>query len=525
MDWLMDPTAWAGLLTLIVLEIVLGVDNLVFIAILAEKLPPNQRDKARIIGLSLALVMRLALLSAISWLSTLTRPLFDVAGFSFSGRDLILLIGGLFLLFKATLELHERLEGAEHSHADKKVHAGFWLVIMQIVLLDAVFSLDSVITAVGMVDDLSLMMTAVVIAVAVMLFASKPLTRFVGQHPTVVVLCLSFLLMIGLSLVADGFGFHIPKGYLYAAIGFSIMIEMFNQVARRNAIKHAAHRPMRARTADAILTMLGGRRAASGDGGTGHDSPQPPAPPTFAAQERNMVSGVLKLADRSVRSIMTPRSEVSWVDMTASPEVVRQQILETPHSYFPVCRQHFDDVAGSARAKDLLRMLTDNGRIDVASLRPPIYVHESIGTLELIEVLRRARGQLVFVTDEYGTVLGVVTPIDVLEAIAGEFPDEDETPTIQPAGDGRWLIDGTADVHHVEQVLGVSLAAGEDDGDYSSLAGFLLTRFAELPTPGKTLDYRGYRFTVQGVTDNRISTVEVRHLATAGETSIPDGGS
>lgn len=246
MEWLADPTAWAGLLTLIVLEIVLGIDNLVFIAILADKLPPSQRDRARIIGLSLALVMRLALLAAISWLATLTTPLFSVAGFSFSGRDLILLVGGLFLLFKATLELHERPEGSGHDSGNRKVEAGFWLVVTQIVLLDAVFSLDSVITAVGMVDELAIMMIAVIVAMAIMLLASKPLTRFVNAHPTVVVLCLSFLLMIGLSLVSDGLGFHIPKGYLYAAIGFSILIEAFNQTARRNAIRHAARRPLRA---------------------------------------------------------------------------------------------------------------------------------------------------------------------------------------------------------------------------------------------------------------------------------------
>lgn len=188
-----------------------GIDNLVFIAILADKLPPKQRDKARLIGLSLALIMRLALLSIISWLVTLTKPLFTVWDFTFSGRDLIMLLGGIFLLFKATTELHERLENREHDTGHGKGYASFWVVVTQIVILDAVFSLDAVITAVGMVNHLPVMMAAVVIAMAVMLLASKPLTRFVNQHPTVVVLCLSFLLMIGLSLVAEGFGFHIPK--------------------------------------------------------------------------------------------------------------------------------------------------------------------------------------------------------------------------------------------------------------------------------------------------------------------------
>ena len=176
LSWLSDPAIWVGLLTLIVLEIVLGIDNLVFIAILADKLPPEQREKARVIGLSLALVMRLGLLSVMSWLVTLTTPLFSLGPLSFSGRDLILLLGGLFLLFKATSELHERLEGIEHTKSGQRAWASFGVVVTQIVLLDAVFSLDSVITAVGMVDHLAVMMVAVVIAMAVMLLASRPLT-------------------------------------------------------------------------------------------------------------------------------------------------------------------------------------------------------------------------------------------------------------------------------------------------------------------------------------------------------------
>lgn len=260
MEWLFDPTIWVGLLTLVVLEIVLGIDNLIFIAILAEKLPPHQRDKARVLGLTLALVMRLGLLSLISWLVTLTTPLFSILTFSFSGRDLILLVGGLFLLFKATSELHERLEGVTHAQTGPKVYAGFGLVVAQIVVLDAVFSLDAVITAVGMVENLYVMMAAVVISIVVMMLASKVLTRFVNAHPTVVVLCLSFLLMIGLSLVAEGLGFHIPKGYLYAAIGFSIVIEFFNQLARRNFLKLQSNAPLRDRTAQAVLSLLGGRK-------------------------------------------------------------------------------------------------------------------------------------------------------------------------------------------------------------------------------------------------------------------------
>jgi predicted tellurium resistance membrane protein TerC len=324
MEFLLDPQIIAGLLTLIVLEIVLGIDNLVFIAILADRLPPHQRDRARVIGLSLALVMRLVLLGGISWLVTLTMPLVTLGPLSLSGRDLILLVGGLFLLFKATMEIHERLEGATHA-GKARGHASFFAVIAQIVVLDAVFSLDSVITAVGMVNELWVMMTAVIVAMAAMILASKPLTAFVNAHPTVVMLCLGFLLMIGLSLIAEGFGVEIPKGYLYAAIAFSIMVETFNQIRLANQKRRMAAVPLRQRTADAVLRLLGGRGMKGGKASGVADEPAKTAEEAspFAETEREMVAGVLRLGTRTTRSIMTPRQEIGWLDVNATNEDIR----------------------------------------------------------------------------------------------------------------------------------------------------------------------------------------------------------
>jgi len=228
-DFLADPGTWVvALVTLTVLEIVLGIDNIVFISILVGKLPAALQDRARIIGLSLAMVMRIALLFTISWIIGLTAPWFDLFGFEFSGRDLILIGGGLFLLGKATFEIHDRLEGAEHGAGATSGTASFASVIAQILALDLVFSLDSVITAVGMAEDLWVMVTAVIIAVGVMLLSSGAISRFVNEHPTVKMLALSFLLLIGMSLVAEGFEFHIPKGYIYFAMGFSIFVELLN---------------------------------------------------------------------------------------------------------------------------------------------------------------------------------------------------------------------------------------------------------------------------------------------------------
>ncbi len=216
-----------ALVTLTVLEVVLGIDNVIFISILAGKLPPAEQERARKIGLIGAMVMRIGLLISIAWIIKLTAPLFTVLAHPFSGRDLILAGGGLFLIFKSTREIHERLEG-EDGQITARVAPSLAAVIGQIMLLDIVFSLDSVITAVGMAEDLSVMIAAVVIAVAIMLFSSGAVSRFVDAHPTVKVLALSFLLLIGCSLIADGFGAHIPKGYIYFAMGFSIFVEVIN---------------------------------------------------------------------------------------------------------------------------------------------------------------------------------------------------------------------------------------------------------------------------------------------------------
>ena len=232
MQWLTDPQIWASLVTLTAMEIVLGIDNLIFIALLAGRLPPARGDAARRLGLLLALGLRLGLLSVITLIMRLTTPVLTVFGQDFSWRDLILLGGGLFLLYKGTVEIHERIEGGADRHAGAAPAAGFAATVLQIVMIDLVFSLDSVITAVGMAGQLAVMMAAVTISVGVMMVASGPVAGFINRHPTVKMLALSFLLLIGAMLVADGFSFHVPRGYVYAAIGFSAFVELLNHVAR-----------------------------------------------------------------------------------------------------------------------------------------------------------------------------------------------------------------------------------------------------------------------------------------------------
>jgi predicted tellurium resistance membrane protein TerC len=235
MAWLSDPQAWLALVTLTALEIVLGIDNIIFISILTGRLPEHQRPKAQKIGLALAMLTRLMLLFSLTWIMRLTEPFFHILGHGVSGRDIILIVGGLFLLAKSTMEIHDRLEGEEHHASEGMSGASFRGVVIQIMFLDIIFSLDSVITAVGMASQLAVMATAVVLAVGVMMLFAAAVSAFVERHPTIKVLALSFLLLIGVSLIADGLSFHIPKGYIYFAMAFSVFVEMINLRVRKGS--------------------------------------------------------------------------------------------------------------------------------------------------------------------------------------------------------------------------------------------------------------------------------------------------
>jgi predicted tellurium resistance membrane protein TerC len=259
MDWFSSPEAWLALVTLTVLEIVLGIDNIVFISILAAKLPAAQQARARTLGLALAMGTRVLLLLSLTWIMRLTAPLFTVLAQEISGRDLILLLGGLFLLWKSTHEIHERLEGDTEEHGTTRRAATFSSVLIQIALLDIVFSLDSVITAVGMANDVGVMIAAIVIAVAFMMFTSGPVSAFVERHPTVKMLALSFLVLIGVTLIAESFDQHIPKGYVYFAMAFSVGVEMLNLRARKGGA------PVHLRPTHRELEVLSVEPQGSGD--------------------------------------------------------------------------------------------------------------------------------------------------------------------------------------------------------------------------------------------------------------------
>lgn len=510
METLLDPSIIAGLATLILLEVVLGIDNLVFIAILADKLPPEQRDKARLIGLSLALAMRLVLLAGIAWIVGLTAPVVDIAGKSFSWRDIILIGGGLFLLAKATKEIHERLEGDVPHGASGPAHAAFGVVIAQIIALDAVFSLDSIITAVGMVDQLWVMMTAVVVAMLIMIAASKPLTAFVSRHPTVIILCLSFLLLIGCSLIAEGFGFHIPKGYLYAAMAFSVLIELFNQLRARNRRRALAHVPLRQRAADRIYRLLTPASASPADpaddaGLAGIEGE------AFEPAEQAMIRGVIELADRPLRAIMTPRADIFWLDVEADAATNRDRLIESGRTRVLVCRGALDTMLGVVESRALLPALLGDAAFDLAALaRRPLIVPDAITALRLTDVLRETGEHFAVVVDDDGNIDGVVSSTDIFAAIAGDLAEDESEGGIVRIDDRTLEVDATIALAALAEALGKGPIAAP--GRYASLGGFLLFEFGRMPEAGETIERDDLAFIVRSIGTSRIERVEVRWI-------------
>jgi CBS domain containing-hemolysin-like protein len=318
--------------------------------------------------------------------------------------------------------------------------------------------------------------------------------------------------MIGFSLVIEGFGYHFPKGYLYAAIGFSVLIEAANQFRGRHKDREFAGMDMRDRTAAAVLKMLGGNRRSAGIEDQPAGGTEGTEPAVFAPAETDMIQGVLTLAERPVRTIMSPRTEMQWIDLDEPADSIRAEILKLTHSTVLLCRSELDNFVGVASTTDLLHFLAEGVPVDwQTKLRQPVVLHERTNVLRLLDDLRKASTPLAIIIDEYGSVVGVATPADILEAIAGEFPDRDEAPAIgTQTEDGTWIFDGFMDVHRASALLGVDLV---DEGHrYTTLNGYIIWKLASIPQAGESFTSDGLEFRVVTIRGRIVDQVQVRSL-------------
>lgn len=510
--WVSDPSAWIGLGTLTIIEIVLGIDNLVFISILASRLPEEQKQKAFSLGLTLALVMRLCLLCAIAWIVSLTQPLLTVFGHSFSARDLILLVGGVFLLLKGTMELHERLEGHAGYAQNGQRKAVFWKVVAQILVLDAVFSLDSVITSVGMVKYLPVMMLAVIIAMVTMLLAARPLTNFVDRHPTVIVLCLGFLLMIGLSLIMDGFGMDVPKGYLYAAIGFSVLVEAFNQCALRNRRVKITPKNLRESTARAVLALLG-EKSSSGQLEVAALASNADHEEVFAPEERDILARVIRLGGRSVRYVMTPRRRMVVLSEDDTWAEIRALAASCTQPLVPVYDHETDEFSGVVHLGELMGKHAEMPEEEAATLvqallRPVTCISEHTSLPDLMDDFKGNPTALALVQDEYGSVVGIITAVDIVQMLAGQSSASDFASLLQ--ADGSWQLPGSLPIDEVNQLLGKSM-----DTSAATLAGLVLEVLEHIPVQGEEWQFEGFQWKITRMDKTHIDMVQVRPLSVA----------
>lgn len=528
MAWVSDPTAWLGLLTLVLIEIVLGIDNLVFIAILTAKLPEKQRDRARYIGLAGALVIRLLLLAGISFIVNMIEPLFYIGSKGVTGRDIILMIGGIFLLYKATHELHSKLEGFdEELSVSKAAGSAMYLVILQIMVLDAVFSLDSIITAVGMIDHVFIMMFAVIVAMSVMTMASRFITEFVSHHPTLVILCLGFLLLIGFSLIIEAIGFHVPKGYLYAAIGFSILMEIFNQIARKNTLNLGSPKgkvalQSREIAANLVLRLLGSNQnqvQTLKEAIVSRTGSQ-----VFDNTEKEMVSRVLQLNSLPVKAVMTARPDCNQVDISHDIDSILEEISHNRSSRLVAFNAERETPLGYLKRDEIIAIklkLTQQAGDKAAEsteellkskVRTPLYLPETVSVIKALEEFRKSKKNFAFVFDEFGNFEGVVTLHDIMEEIAGELPDQTDVPELIRLSPGVFRIEGGAILKDVTRLTGFVVPISDT---YHTIAGFILDYLQRIPEVGEVISTNKWKLEITKVKDNSIDEVVLTNLVKA----------
>lgn len=509
MQWVFEPAGWLTFAILSIMLLALGLEQMIRVGEIGADLSSPDQRRNMSFSLGLACVLFLLMLLVAQWFKSWPIVFGTLGDQAVTTGHVLLVLAGLFLLVKATVDLSERRQGDRSDESLAQRDRLPWQA--PIGRLTLVFALSAVALVHALAMTAGLMLAAFVLAASLLVMARRALLGLVRRYPSVMVLSRSYLLLIGAFALLQAVGAATLVPYLQVVLLLVISLGLVCGFVLGQRLEPEMATGLRERTLEAVLRVLDER--ARPDSGASHVEPGSGEQSTAVGLEQlHMMSGVLTLADRSVHSIMTPRTEVSWIDIGDDANHIRSQIERAPHSFFPVCRGELDEIIGIGRAKRLIADLLTYGRIQESRLRAPLVVHDTISIIRLIDTLKQSRGQLVLVADEFGAIEGLVTPIDVFEAIAGEFPDEDESPDILPDGENRWRVDGAADLHLLEQVLGVQGLTHEQE-DYSTLAGYLLSHFGRLPQVGEQCEFQAdtalVRFQVMRLERRRIAMVHV----------------
>lgn len=515
MGILLDPSTWTGLFALVLLEIILGIDNLIFLTVITKKLNPNQRTKARNIGLVLSLLIRIIFLYFISWSTSLTTPLYSNKYITLSMREFILLIGGVFLFIISLIELYDKLYQNSIKIKKCKQYSYFWSIILQITILNTIFSLDSIITAIGIVNNFVIISIAMTISMFFMLILSHSLKKFIKKYKKILMLCLGFLLIIGVNLILESLGLYLSKTYLYTAAGFCILIELFNQISEYHFLLYQYNRPFRKRILEIFLTNLKREKKKNITliRKFNQDNPKKYSKKEyidFNEEEKNMICNLLHLSIRSVISIMTPREEISWINIKQPYNIIKKKVLNTPHNIFPVCQGNIDKVIGVVRAKELISKIENKENIlKFVSKHKPIIILENINLIKLLKILKQSKGNLVLIKNKFNMLKGLITPLDFLKAIAGEFPDSDETPDIIKKNKS-WFVKGHTNLYSLQQSLNTNSFIKKTTN--ISTSGLIIEKNGAIPSPGQIIKISSFNFKILKVRNHKIDLIKIKKI-------------
>ncbi|VFP88356.1 UPF0053 inner membrane protein YoaE [Buchnera aphidicola (Cinara piceae)] len=503
MHLFVDPSAIAGFFTLMFLEIILGIDNIIFISILSKKLPHNQRNKARYTGLILALFMRFGLLIITSFLVNLKNPIFINKFFVFSIKEIILLIGGIFLFIKTIFELFNYVNIIVKKNKKNIRKSSFWCIVTEIVILDAILSIDSVMTAIGMIQNLSIIISAVIISTIFMIFLSNLFIKFINSQKKIIVLCLCLLLIISLNLIIESLGFYIPKEYLYISIGFYLFVETINQIRKRNKIKQKQKEPLRKKIYNIIYRIINNKKEnqinkkkdlflIEKEDKIYNYINNKNNINKIENQEIKILINILKFNNNKIQNIIIPQEKIIWINITENYESIKNKLLHISHNMILICENELNEIIGVVPKKKLLRIIKNNEDIYNFSIKyPPFIIPDTINTINLLHLLRYCKNNCIIVSNESGIVIGLIKPKDIFNIIVGKFLDKKNTPKVI-INDKNWIVTGSMNLNNLKKILNITTL--NNSSNCISIADFLIKNNKNIPKTGTTIYSKPYYF-------------------------------